>query len=213
MISIGDRSHVQSRKLPSLSGTLNTLAGGLLTTALLLDTPAALAAQWDVVHEQSTLDFTATQTGSEFQGTFDFTADMRFDREDLANSGFDVTIDVTSVDTGSRRRDQALADQAWFWFDQHPEAYFRTSRIVHKEGNDYEAIAELTIKDITHEVTLPFTWTRNGDSAQLEGSVTATMEGGLTMDRTRWDVGTGEWSSGDTIGRQVEVRVNLLLKK
>jgi hypothetical protein len=38
------------------------------------------------------------------------------------------------------------------------------------------------------------------------------MQGGLSMDRTRWEVGTGEWSSGDTVGRQVDVEVDLLLK-
>ncbi len=200
-------------RTPTMPQAVRTAARGLLTAALLLGAPAALATQWQVIHEQSTLGFTATQTGSEFDGTFEFSADMRFDRDDLANSAFDVTIDVTSVDTGARRRDQALADQAWFWFDKHPQARFRTQRIEHKDGDRFEAIAELTIKDITHEVTLPFTWKQNGDSAKLEGSVTATMQGGLTMDRTRWDVGTGEWSAGDTIGRQVEVHVDLLLAR
>lgn len=174
---------------------------------------AALGSDWDVVHDQSELSFTATQTGSEFDGTFEFTADMTFDRERPEQSAFDVTVDITSVDTGSRDRDTALADQAWFWFDEHPEAYFRTSRIVHREGNRYEAVADLTIKSITHEVVLPFTWEQDGDTARLEGRATAVMRGGLTMDRTRWDVGTGEWSSGDTIGRQVDVHVDLLLER
>ncbi len=184
----------------------------LIATALLAPLIAS-ASQWQVVHEESTLGFTASQTGSEFDGTFEFTADMRFDRQDLAASAFDVTVDITSVDTGSRRRDQTLADRVWFWFDEHPEAYFRTQRIEHVENNRYEAVAELTIKSITHQVTLPFTWEQKGDTAELEGSVTATMQGGLTMDRTRWDVGTGEWSSGDTIGRQVQVQVDLLLSR
>ncbi len=197
----------------SMTLSMRTLTPGLLSIALLFGAPATFAAQWAVIHEESTLGFTATQTGSEFDGTFEFTADMRFDREDLASSAFDVTVDVTSVDTGARRRDQALADQAWFWFDEYPEAYFRTKRIERRQGNEYAAVADLTIKDNTHEVTLPFTWKQNGDSAQLEGSVTATMQGGLTMDRTRWDVGTGEWSSGDTIGTEVDVEVDLLLQR
>lgn len=188
-------------------------ATAALAAILLLAAQPVSANQWNVVHEESTLAFTATQTGSEFDGRFDFSADMRFDREDLASSAFDVTVDLTSVATGSRRRDQALADQAWFWFEEHPEAYFRTRRIEHQGGNRYRAIAELTIKDITHEVTLPFSWERDGETAELQGCVSATMQGGLTMDRTRWNVGTGDWSSGDTIGRQVEIRVDLLLTR
>lgn len=202
---------MHKRMFHSMIRTIRTLTPGLLAIALLLTARVVLATQWDVIHEKSTLGFTATQTGSEFNGTFEFTADMRFDREDLASSAFDVTVDVSSVETGARRRDQALAQQAWFWFEKHPEAYFHTKRIEHKEDDKYEAIADLTIKDNTHEVTLPFTWKQNGDTAKLEGNVTATMQGGLTMDRTRWNVGAGEWSSGDTIGRKVEVHLDLLL--
>jgi len=185
----------------------------LATAALLLCAPAALAGNWRVVPGKSHLGFTATQTGSDFRGEFrGFDADMSFHADDLAHSAFDVTVDVTSVDTDSRDRDTTLAAPEWFWFDRFPQAHFRTKRIVRKGDDRYEAVADLTIKSISHEVTLPFTWKQNGDSARLQGDVTAIMQGGLTMNRTRWDVGTGDWSSGDTVGRQVVVHVDLLLR-
>lgn len=186
----------------------------LLAMSALLWAPAALAGNWQVMHDESTLAFTATQTGSEFRGRFrEFTADMTFHEERPGDSAFDVTVDVTSVTTGSRDRDTALADKAWFWFEKFPEAHFETKEIAHTGDDSYEAVADLTIKSNTHEVVLPFTWKENGDAAELEGRVTAIMQGGLTMDRTRWEVGTGEWSEGDTIGRQVDVHVDLLLRR
>lgn len=186
----------------------------VLATVILPWAPMALAGNWEVVHEQSTLGFTATQTGSEFDGRFrEFTADMTFHRERPGDSAFDVSVDVTSVTTGSRDADAALADEAWFWFERFPTARFETREIVSTGDHAYEAVADLTIKSITHEVVLPFTWEEDGDSAEMKGSVTAIMQGGLTMDRTRWDVGTGEWSEGDTIGRRVEVHVDLLLRR
>ncbi|MDZ7748486.1 MAG: YceI family protein [Halofilum sp. (in: g-proteobacteria)] len=184
----------------------------ILAPMLALVTPTALAGNWKVLHEQSTLGFTATQTGSEFDGTFQFSADMTFYRQRPDDSAFDVTVDITSVETGSDDRDSTLADQAWFWFEKYPKAHFRTKRIVHEGGDRYEAVADLTIKSITHEVVLPFTWTQDGDIAEMQGQVTAIMNGGLTMDRTRWDVGTGDWSSGDTVGRKVDVHVDLKLR-
>lgn len=185
----------------------------LLAIALLLWAPAAPAGNWQIVHEESTLGFTATQTGGEFEGRFrEFTADMTFYRDRPGDSAFDVTVDVTSVTTGARDRDEALADRAWFWFDRYPEARFVTKEIVRRDDDSYEAVADLTIKSSTHEVVLPFTWTQDGDTAEMQGTVTAVMRGGLTMDRARWDVGTGEWSSGDTIGRRVDVHVDLLLR-
>jgi len=180
--------------------------------ALLLCAPAAFAGNWQVVPAKSHLSFTATQTGSAFKGEFrKFDADMTFHAGHPGESAFDVTVDVTSVNTGSGDRDHTLADKAWFWFDKFPQAHFRTKRIVHKSGDHYAAVADLTIKSISHEVTLPFTWKQDGDTAQLQGQVTAVMQGGLTMDRTRWHVGTGDWASGDTIGRKVEVHVDLVL--
>lgn len=184
----------------------------MLTLAGAVFAPSAFAGNWKVVHEESRLGFTAVQTGSEFDGTFEFTADMTFYRNRPEASVFDVEVDVTSVDTGSRQRDTTLADKAWFWFEQYPTAHFETKRIRRKEGNRFVAVADLTIKDNTHEVELPFTWEQDGDFATMEGTVTAVMRGGLTMDRIRWDVGTGEWSEGDTIGRQVDVHVDLTLQ-
>ena len=185
---------------------------GPCALALLLVSAPALAGNWQVLHEESTLGFTATQTGSEFDGTFQFEADMTFHRKRPEDSLFDVTVDITSVETGSNDRDSTLADQAWFWFSKYPDATFRTNRIVSKGGDRYEAMADLTIKGNTHAVVLPFTWKQDGDIAEMSGTVTAIMQGGLTMDRTRWDVGTGEWSSGDTVGRQVDIHVDLKLR-
>ena len=186
----------------------------LTAACLLVAATSAPAGNWEVIHDESRLGFTATQTGSEFRGRVEqFEADMTFHADEPDRSSFDVVIDVTSVTTGSGDRDQALADKPWFWFDRFPRARFRTHRIVHKGGDRYEAVADLTIKSITHEVVLPFTWTQQGDTATLEGQVSAIMEGGLTMDRTRWNVGTGDWSTGDTIGRKVDVSVELLLRR
>lgn len=192
------------------------MAGRSVTAWLLLFpviAATASAERWEVIHEESRLGFTATQTGGEFRGRFDFTADMRFSADDLPASVFDVVVDITSVDTRSRDRDELLADPEWFWFEEFPEAYFRTRRIEHIDGDRYLAVADLTIRDHTHEVELPFTWIEDGDTATLNGRARATMEGGLTMDRLRWEVGSGEWTEDGTIGQMVDVGVDLTLRR
>jgi|GEM_PF-435322 len=183
----------------------------VLALSILLPTSALGADEWEVVHEESILGFATTQMGSRFEGRFDFSADMRFSADDLEASEFDVTVDVTSARTGSRDRDQALAEPEFFWFEEFPEAYFRTTRIEHIEGNEYQAVANLTIRDITHEVTLPFTWEEKDDEARVNGKVTASMDGGLTMEPLEWDVGSEEWVKDGSIGRETEVFVDLLL--
>jgi polyisoprenoid-binding protein YceI len=196
--------------MPSHKPTIAPTAA-LAALALLLPAPALAADQWEVVHAESVLGFATTQMGSRFEGRFAFSADMRFAADDVEGSEFDVTVDVTSASTGSRDRDQALAEPEFFWFEEFPEAYFRTTRIEHIEGDDYEAVADLTIRDVTHEVTLPFTWVEQDGEARVNGKVTATMDGGLTMEPLEWDVGTEEWVKDGSIGRETEVFVDLLL--
>lgn len=176
-----------------------------MTCLLLAATPLA-ASQWQIDHEQSSLTFTATQQGGEFTGRFGrFKAAMRFDPQELAASRFDVTVDVTSVSTGSSQRDRYLPDAEWFGTDDYPRATFVTSEFRHLEGDRYEADGELTIKGNTRPITLSFTWTIDGDNA--------TMDGEVTLDRTNYDVGTGEWSAGNTVGLDVTVHVDLTLSR
>ncbi|WP_435106039.1 YceI family protein [Arhodomonas sp. AD133] len=170
--------------------------------------PAVAATDWQIRHEESRLGFTATQQGGEFDGRFrDFDATMRFSPDDLGGSGFDVSIDVTSITTGSSDRDEQLPAQEWFYFERYPEASFVTREIRAVDGGEfaYEAVGELTIRGSTHEVVLPFDW-------RIDGG-TATMEGRVAIDRTRYGVGQGEWEDGDTVGREVTVEVDLTLEK
>ena len=157
---------------------------------------------WTVDPAQSEIVFVATQLGAPFEGVFrTFEADIRFDREDLPKSTASVTIDVGSLDTGEDQRDSQAKGPEFFDVASHPTAIFKTSAIT-KTDTGYLADGTLEMKGITKPVQLPFTLEFLGDQAR--------MSGGLIIDRTGWTVGTGEWLSGDTVGRDVEIRISLL---
>jgi len=167
--------------------------------------PALAADRWQLQHPDSRLGFEATQQGGQFEGHFaDYSAQMRFSADDLANSGFDVRIAMTSVDTGSGQRDNALPDKPWFHTEVFPEARYVT-REIRRTDDGYEAVGDLTIRDNTHEVILPFTWQVDGDTAMMDGSV--------VIDRTRFGVGQGEWQDPQVAGHDVEVIVDLTLDR
>lgn len=173
--------------------------------AALAATAAVAADRWQILHDDSRLTFEATQQGGAFDGGFgEFEAEMIFSADDLAGSGFDVTVDVTSIDTGSRQRDRELPKEEWFHFDEHPQATFRTSEI-RGAGDGYEAVGELTIRGNSHEIVLPFTWETAGDRAEMDGEV--------TIDRTRYGVGQGDWTDPDAVGHEVKVIVDLTLER
>ncbi|MEX0431387.1 YceI family protein [Spiribacter insolitus] len=166
---------------------------------------ASAATEWNIVYDESRLGFEATQQGGRFEGRFeDFSADMRFSADDLAASRFDVTIETGSVETGSSQRDSNLPDTAWFNTDAFPEAYYVT-REIRATADGYEAVGDLTIRDNTHEVVLPFTWRTEGERAEMDGAV--------TIDRVRFGVGQGEWRDPSVAGHEVRVVVDLTLQR
>jgi len=177
---------------------------GLLWAACIVASlPAHAARNW-TVHENGTLGFTASWEGIEFEGVFHkFDAAIAFDPADLAGSRFDVKVDVTSADTQSSDRDEALADAEWFDYTKYPQATFVTSAFKAIDASHYEATGTLTIKGVSKDIAFPFTWEEHDGTARLQGET--------VVQRTDFQVGDGEWAEDDTVGFKVRVRIDLKL--
>lgn len=72
---------------------------------------------------------------------------------DIAKSSVDVTIDVSTVDTGNSGRDGDLKSDHFFDVAQFPTATF-TSTSVAKNGNKLTVAGNLTLHGVTKPVTL-----------------------------------------------------------
>ncbi len=180
---------------------------GLLAAllSLLIAGPAA-ASTWTVVPDQSRLAFAGTQLGGVFKGEFrSFDAGIKFDPADPASSAIDVSVDVTSFFTGSADRDGQAARADWFDFAKFPLASFKVKEVRANGDAGFEAVADLSIRSITREVVLPFTFAVDGDTAKVDGEV--------TIDRTAYDVGTGQWSTEEVVAFPVKVTVDLVLQR
>lgn len=164
--------------------------------------PAALAADWTVNYDESTLGFRGTQAGAPFTGSFgEWEASVSFDPADPSAAAISVTIVTETASSGSSQRDGSIADTEWFNSREFPTASFVSETVRNVGGDAYEADGTLTIRDNALPVTLPFTLTVNGD--------TATAAGELTIDRRDYDVGTGDWASGSIVGTDVTILVEL----
>lgn len=178
---------------------------GLALLALGPSAPAEEGATgWAVDREASRLGFTAWWEDRPFQGVFHrWDADIRFDPDSLEQSRFQVRVDLASADTDSADRDEALMGREWFHTGRFPRATYVTTGFTRTGESRYEAEGELTLKGNTRPVTLDLTWQETPAGARLEG--------GTTLRRTRFDVGTGDWTTGKTIGLDVEVSFDLRL--
>ena len=80
-------------------------------------------------------------------------------------STVEAEIATASIDTGAEQRDQHLRSPDFFDVERFPTITFRSRRIegAHaEEGDRFRVIGDLTIRDVTREVTLEATYEGHG---------------------------------------------------
>jgi polyisoprenoid-binding protein YceI len=165
------------------------------------------ATAWTTDAAASKLTFVATQAGGEFEGRFKrFAPVIVFDPVDLAHSRFAVEIDTTTAATGETDRDNILKGQEFFAVAQWPAARFETGAFRSVGPGSFEATGRLTLRNVTRDVRLRFTFKPGADGR------TAVLAGGTTVQRLDYGVGQGEWTDTQWVGNEVRIRFELHLK-
>ena len=168
-----------------------------LAAILLFAANPSFAQNWQMMADQSNLGFTVTQMGSPIDGSFNsFDTEIRFDPAALDQASVRVIIDTASVDTGYGERDDAIRGKEWFDSENHPQAVFQSSGFA-EEGDGYLVTGNLTIRDIAREIEMPVQIGIDGEQAVAQGEI--------TIDRSDFSIGTGQWTSGATIGKEVTI--------
>ena len=166
---------------------------------------AAFAGEWRMQGEGELL-FQPTWEGEPVPGRFgEF--DVRVDTDDhgLAGAELAVTVNLESADMDDPDINEAIAGAEWFAVSEHPVATYTSDSIESAGDGTYLASGHLALKGVRLPVDVPFSWNAEDDRAEMSGDV--------VIDRTRFDVGSGEWASGDTIGTEVRVRFNVTLER
>ncbi len=162
----------------------------------------AMAADYQL-KEGSTLTFTGIFQGEEFSGKFPkFEAQIRYDSSNIESSMFDVVIDLASVSTGDKDRDDALPGSEFFNVGQFPNARFVTRQFT-RSGDKVTAEGTLTIKNISKPVNLEVKF--NGTKAG------GTLDVMTTVSRLDFNVGSGDYADTSTIADEVEIKAHLEL--
>jgi polyisoprenoid-binding protein YceI len=184
----------------------------MLTAALLLGSDARAADAAAVTHyvldaAKSSLEFTFLQAGAQNKGRFTrFQVAFDFAAENLAASRLDVTVDMNSVDTGDQERDETLRGADLLAVAKFLQAHFVASQI-NRTASGYEAVGKLTIRGVTHEARVPFTFRTTTEN----GAPVGYMTGKTSVRRLDYGVGQGDWQATDQVGNDVGVSFALRL--
>lgn len=170
-----------------------------------LATAGASAGEWRM-QDAGKLLFEPTWEGQAVPGRFE-SFDVCIDTADggIAGSTLTVTVQLASADMDDPDINEAIAGAEWFAVDEFPAARFTSDTIEATAEGSYVAAGHLELKGVRLPVDVPFQW--------IESEGRAEMRGELVIDRTRFEVGSGEWASGDTIGTAVRVSFDVTLER
>ncbi|MFI5696776.1 YceI family protein [Kribbella sp. NPDC051586] len=114
------------------------------------------------------------------RGRFDvFEGAVHLDGDDPGRSSAQLTIRADSIDTGDRRRDAQLRKD-FLGAPEYPIITFVSTKVSQVDRTRFDVTGDLTIRGVTHPVTVPFDLVSTTDGVAFAAQ--------LTIERARWQV-------------------------
>ena len=137
------------------------------------------------------------------------TGTIHYDDHDVTKSSIEAIIKVSTINTNNEGRDKDLRSPSFFDTEKYPEAKFVSKRIE-KRGDNYVAIGDLTIKDVTKEIELPFELAKNNTPAGPAIGVSAST----TINRKDYHINYNRVmdNGGAVVSDDVKLEINLEAK-
>ena len=98
-------------------------------------------------------------------------ATLLFDEANPEKSKFSASIDVTGISTGSGMMDKHAKSESALDAEKFPTITFESSAVL-KKPDGYHALGKLTLKGVTKEIVLPFTFEHKGEEGLFKGKIT-----------------------------------------
>ncbi len=188
----------------------------LFATTLLAVSTAFASAQtapttWKIDPAHSQAEFVIRHMGiSNVHGRFgNVNGTITFNKDAIAKSSVDATVDTTTVDTGVPQRDTHLKSADFFDVSKYPTMAFK-SKTIEPAGSDYHVIGDLTLHGVTKLVTLTMD-APSKEQAGPDGKLRRGFSATTTIHRQDFGlVWNGTLKSGDAmIGDDVKITLDV----
>jgi polyisoprenoid-binding protein YceI len=181
---------------------MNAIRSLLLCVSLL---PAlAHAGNWRIDETQSRLGFQYRAMGAPAEGEFRrYVADIQWDVSKPADARIRLDVDTGSIDAGLSDATAEAANSEFFDSRRHPWARFISSAVQPRDKGRYLVQGTLTIKGLSHPVSLPVLLRADGPAQQLRGT--------FVLKRLDYGIGQGEWADTSALANEVQVAFSFRL--
>jgi len=132
------------------------LMSAVIGAAILLFSNAVLAQDFEFDVNHTHILFANSHFGFSYvHGEFtSFEGTVNFDPENIEAASFDVTINVSSIETGYDLRNEHMVSADWFDAEQFPTMHFVTTSVERTGETTTRMVGDFTLKGVTRPVTL-----------------------------------------------------------
>ena len=145
-----------------------------------------LQGTYDIDATHSTLNFVTRHAMiTKVRGAFDdFSGTAVLDGTNPDASHVEVTVNMDSIDTRVKQRDDHLRSGDFFDVEQFPTMTFASTGVEVVSLTEVNVTGDLTIRDVTKSITLPMELTGVADDPM--GNHRVGFEGSLNINRKDW---------------------------
>jgi polyisoprenoid-binding protein YceI len=119
-----------------------------------------------------------------------FKGDLEFSEDALNNSSLSASVQVAAINTGNSKRDAHLRSDDYFDADKYKTIQVKSEKL-YKTTDGFAGLFDVTIKNTTRKVEIPFHYNLNGNNAIFDGS--------FTINRLDYGVGGNSMIMGDNV--------------
>ena len=190
----------------------------LAAVAMMVAAGSVKAEQWSFDKAHTSVAFSVKHmVVSNVRGEFtDFDGTINFDGKDVSNGSAEMTIKTASVSTNNERRDGHLKSADFFDVEKYPTMTFKSTKVVPGDGNKFQMVGDLTIKDVTKPVTFDCEYL---GSVEAMGATKAGFSAETTINRKDFHINwsktldNGGLVAGDDVKISLEIEANKAAEK
>lgn len=181
----------------------SSLIAALIAFVAFVSTNASATEYSTVQAEKSSLTFIGKQMGVAVNGRFPkFLAQVAFDPARPESGKVSISIDLASIDAGSKDANDEVVGKEWFNARMFPTATFVSSSLKSLGGGKYEVAGPLTIKGKSQPVAATFAFKAEGNSGIFDG--------GFIVKRIDFSVGEGAWTDVSMVANDVQINFHVV---
>ncbi len=163
---------------------------------------------WVLDPTHTEIGFTVRHLVSKVRGKFEKFEGTLVTADDITVSTVNVSVDLSSINTGTADRDAHLRSGDFFGVDTYPTMTFASNGVTQKGDSEYVVAGTLTIKDVSKPVDLAVEFL--GEGADPWGGTRVGIEATTEISRKAFGIDFNIPVSGDKVVIGDKITINIV---